>query len=316
MFCLKLFMTLSFNQLKLIYFSKMNFEEYSKSSSKKKKEYTDFSNAKKNIADSNKSEVEAKEISRSFYRKPNFYIVLFSALIPSILGVVAFYGTNASKFFDNKVKEVKIEKRELQLQIDSLNRVRQRFIKDSLFLSEDYRQKVESRLFDLKKDKEDDSIHKLKLQISNNKLNVQLSEINSVEKSSKDLKSELAQAINDLKSKNSEINLVKSQFNYQQKEYQLSLSDLKKTRNMLRENMFYQTCIKSIINYMDCDNVLKLSFDKISQKVCHSLDKKAILEIIKKEKLFFVLEDSEGSKRVLGVKDLKSLIILRDKYFD
>lgn len=75
---------------------------------------------------------------------------MVATLLPIILAIVAFYGTNAREFFDNKVKEVKLEKRELKLQIDSLNRIKEKYIKDSLFISQKYRHKMTKKVMTLK----------------------------------------------------------------------------------------------------------------------------------------------------------------------
>lgn len=169
-----------------------------------------YSEYVKNISEKNKIDAEINELNESFTKKPAFYISIVSTLIPSILAIIAFYGTNAGDFFDNKIKEIQLEKRELQIDISNLESEKEKLKQNKASLESEFlqRQKVlEDKFLIKEKELEDDISAKVTglektVQLKNDDLTKRLAELDDSRESQEDLKTSLRASLNENKNKN------------------------------------------------------------------------------------------------------------------
>jgi hypothetical protein len=169
-----------------------------------------YSEYEKNISERNKITAELNELNTSFFKKPGFYISIVSTLIPSILAIIAFYGTNAGDFFDNKIKEIQLEKRELQIDISNLESEKEKLEQNKELLEGKYIKRTNELddKFIAKEKKLEASISRkvseleATVQLKNEALTKKLVELDGSKESEAELKTSFRLSIEDNKRKN------------------------------------------------------------------------------------------------------------------
>ncbi len=294
----------------------INFKEFKNTTQEEQKLYLEYCEAKKNIAESEKSKIEFIEAQKHFTKKPSFYITVVSALIPSILAIWAFYGTNAKDFFNNKVREVELNKRELTIQIAELETVKKELVQDSLDLlawhekrKEELDAEYQMKEQDLKKDY-DGKIATLEeeVDVKNETIEQKLRELQNNTIKAKDLELELKKSLTASKQKNeliariqnenklieNQLDMAESSRNNAERNAQMAYMDVKKLKAAKEKN--------TIVIYMLSKNWVRMGFNRVRAVVDSDLRNKDIERIITQNSAIFEKINLTDSNDPLGIQ--------------
>lgn len=282
-----------------------DFEDYKNSPENERREYFEYSEAQRNLVECEKIKAEAIETGKPFYKKPSFFISITSTLIPSVLAILAFYGTNAKDFFQNKVREIELNKRELNLQIERLEQTKSKLVQDSLNLLEWH----EIRKIELNKEYGEKEIEleqkyqkkitllESEVDIKNDAIENQLIELRNTEKSKESLKEELKKSLNSEKSKNELITRLQNENKTLESKYKRALQDnddaLAVTESLQREieNFKDEELKNEILVYLLSKGWVRVGFNRIRQDINPSIDNAKIQSIIKENSNIFSITD-------------------------
>ncbi|PHS54390.1 MAG: hypothetical protein COB01_02025 [Lutibacter sp.] len=293
----------------------MKFHYFKKLSEKEREQYIEYSEVQKNIINSEKIKIDSIEARKSFYKKPSFYISIVSVLIPSILAIWAFYGTNAQGFFNNKVREIELNKRELKIQIEELEGTKEKLVQDSLdLLTWHNKRKIE--LDDEYKEKErmleKDYKNKIlnledEIDIKNETIDQKLIELRTTKKNIGELESELKKSLESEKSKNELIarlqngnKLINSKFNEVSLKNE-KINKLVETIHLDLKELTIQHVKNEILIYLLSKGWLRVGFNRLSQNI-PSLKNTNIKDIISKYPYIFSITYLNDPNDSIGLK--------------